>query len=204
RVSLVGTPRRGLLGQGSFLTTSSLPTRTSPVARGKWILENILGTPPPNPPDKVPSLDENANSGEELSLRHRMEEHRKNPACAGCHRVMDPIGFSLENFDAVGRWRVKEGNSTIDASGQLADGTKVDGPEALRQALLTHPDQFAQTITGKLLTYALGRGVQYYDMPTVRAIVRDAARNDYRFSSIVMGIIKSTPFQMQTKNAVND
>jgi hypothetical protein len=205
RVSLADTLRRGLLGQGSILTVTSLPTRTSPVARGKWILENILGTPPPAPPANVPSLKEDANSGgEEPSLRQRMEEHRKNPSCAGCHRIMDPIGFSLENFDAVGRWRVKEGNRSIDASGELADGTKVDGPAALRQALLGRSDQFVQTLTEKLLTYALGRGVRYYDMPTVRAIDRDAGRNDYRFSSIVMGIVKSTPFQMQTKNAGAD
>jgi hypothetical protein len=205
RVSLADTPRRGLLGQGSVLTVTSLPTRTSPVARGKWILENILGTPPPMPPANVPALQENANNGgQELSLRQRMEAHRKNPACAGCHRVMDPIGFSLENFDAVGRWRAKDGDSTIDVSGQLADGTKIDGPAALRQALLSHPDQFVQTMAGKLLTYALGRGIQYYDMPTVRAIVRDAARDDYKFSSIVMGIVKSTPFQTQTASAVND
>jgi hypothetical protein len=199
RVSLADTPRRGLLGQGSILTVTSLPTRTSPVARGKWILENILGSPPPSPPAKVPSLQETANSGgEEPSLRQRMEDHRKNPACAGCHRIMDPIGFSLENFDAVGRWRTREGNGTIDASGQLADGTKVDGPATLRQALMGYSNKFVQTMTEKLLTYALGRGVQYYDMPTVRAIVRDAARKDYRFSSIVMGIVESTPFQMQT------
>jgi hypothetical protein len=205
RVSLADSPRRGLLGQGSILTVTSLPTRTSPVARGKWILENILGSPPPSPPAQVPSLQENANTaGEELSLRQRMEEHRKNPACASCHRLMDPIGFSLENFDADGRWRVREGNRAIDASGELADGTRVDGPATLRQALMGYSDQFVQTMTEKLLTYAMGRGVQYYDLPTVRAIVRDAARNDSRFSSIVMGIVKSTPFQTQTKNAVKD
>ena len=205
RVSLADTPRRGVLGQGSILTVTSLPTRTSPVERGKWILENILGTPPPSPPANVPSLQENANSsGGELSLRQRMQEHRKNPQCAGCHRIMDPIGFSLENFDAVGRWRSTEGNQKIDASGELADGTRVDGPASLRQALLGYSDQFVQTVTEKLLTYALGRGVQYYDMPTVRAIVREAARKDYRFSSIVMGIVNSAPFQMQTKDAVEE
>ncbi|HEY6342388.1 MAG TPA: DUF1592 domain-containing protein [Bryobacteraceae bacterium] len=203
RISLADTPRRGLLGQGSILTVTSLPTRTSPVDRGKWILENILGTPPPSPPGTVPPLQENANgSGGELSLRQRMQEHRKSPQCAGCHRLMDPIGFSLENFDAVGRWRSTEGNQKIDASGELADGTKVDGPASLRQALLGYSDQFVQTVTEKLLTYAMGRGVQYYDMPTVRGIVREAARNDYRFSSIVRGIVNSTPFQMQTKDRV--
>ncbi len=203
RVSLADTPRRGILGQGSILTVTSLPTRTSPVERGKWILENILGTPPPSPPANVPSLQENANAGgEEPSLRQRMQEHRKNPQCAGCHRIMDPIGFSLENFDAVGRWRSTDGNQKIDASGELADGAKLDGPASLRQALLGYSDEFVQTVTEKLLTYALGRGVQYYDMPTVRAIDREAAHHDYRFSSIVMGIVNSAPFQMQTRDAV--
>jgi hypothetical protein len=206
RVSLANSPRKGLLGHGSILTATSLPTRTSPVARGKWVLENILGTPPPMPPANVPSLTETASSsgGKEFSLRQRMEEHRKNPSCAGCHRVMDPIGFSLENFDATGRWRIKDGSNTIDASGQLVNGTKIDGPESLRQALLSHPEQFAQTVTEKLLTYALGRGVQYYDRPTVRAIARYASRSNYRFSSIVMGIVKSTPFQMQTMSAAKE
>lgn len=205
RVSLAGTPRRGLLGQGSILTVTSLPTRTSPVARGKWILQTILGSPPPSPPPNVPALQENASSGvEELSLRQRMQVHRKNPQCAGCHRIMDPIGFSLENFDAVGHWRSTEGNQKIDASGELADGTKVDGAASLRQALLGYSDRFVETVTEKMLTYAMGRGVQYYDMPAVRAIVRDASARNYRFSSIVMGIVNSAPFQMQTEDAVEE
>jgi hypothetical protein len=196
------SPRRGLLGQGSILTVTSLATRTSPVARGKWILENILGTPPPEPPANVPPLektDEGDATGGVLSLRKRMEEHRKNPACSGCHRIMDPIGFSLENFDAVGKWRTKEGSIRIDASGELTDGTKVDGPLSLQRGLMRYSPQFVRTVTGKLLTYGLGRGVQYYDMPLVRRIVKDAGRDNYRFSSIVLGIVKSAPFQLRTK-----
>jgi hypothetical protein len=195
-------PRRGLLGHGSILTVTSLATRTSPVARGKWVLENILGTPPPEPPANVPPLEktsEGAGQGEIRSLRKRMEEHRRNPACTGCHRIMDPIGFSLENFDAVGKWRSREGSGAIDASGELADGTKIDGPLGLQKGLMRYSPQFVRTVTGKLLTYALGRGVQYYDMPLVRRIVRDAARQNYRFSSVVLGVVKSAPFQMRTK-----
>ena len=193
-------PRRGLLGQGSILTITSLPTRTSPVARGKWILENVLGTPPPNPPANVPPLKENSSqSVEALSLRKRMEEHRTNPVCAGCHKIMDPIGFSLENFDAVGKWRTRDGASVIDASGELTDGTKVDGPASLRNGLMRYSDQFVRTMTEKLLTYSLGRGLQYQDMPVVRAIAREAARDNYKFSSLILGIVKSSPFQMRTK-----
>jgi mono/diheme cytochrome c family protein len=197
RVTVTDDARRGLLGQGSILTVTSYPTRTSPVLRGKWILENILGTPPPPPPPNVPALKENDEGGKVTTVRERMEEHRKNPACATCHRVMDPLGFSLDNFDAVGAWRSKEAGLPIDASGQLADGTKVSGVVDLRQALLQHPERFVATMTEKMMTYALGRGLEYYDMPVVRSITRDAAKNDYRFSSIVMGIVKSTPFQMK-------
>jgi hypothetical protein len=160
-------------------------------------LENILGTPPPPPPPNVPPLKENEEGAKPRSVRELMEEHRKNPACAGCHAVMDPLGFSLENFDGIGEWRTKDQSGPIDASGQLADGTKVEGPVTLRQALLKHPEQFTGTVTEKLLTYALGRGLEFYDMPVIRGIVRDAARNDYRFSSLIMGIVKSTPFQMR-------
>ncbi len=187
--------RRGLLGQGSILTVTSYPTRTSPVLRGKWILENILGTPPPAPPPNVPALKENDEGGKVTTVRERMEEHRKNPACATCHRVMDPLGFSLDNFDAIGQWRSKEAGLPIDASGQLADGTKVNGVVDLRRALLLHPERFVGTMTEKLMTYALGRGLEYYDMPVVRSIARDAARNDDRFSSLVKGIVNSTPLQ---------
>jgi hypothetical protein len=197
RVPVTDDARRGLLGQGSILTVTSYPTRTSPVLRGKWILENILGTPPPAPPPNVPALKESDEGGKVTTVRERMEEHRRNPACATCHRVMDPLGFSLDNFDAIGQWRSKEAGLPIDASGQLADGTKVNGVVDLRRALLLHPERFVGTMTEKLMTYALGRGLEYYDMPVVRSIARDAARNDDRFSSLVMGIVKSTPFQMR-------
>lgn len=200
RVVLDDDARRGLLGKGSILTVTSYATRTSPVLRGKWILTNILGTPTPPPPPNVPALKENSEGGKPLSVRERMELHRSNAACAVCHKVMDPLGFSLEYFDGVGKWRTtSEAGTKIDASGVLADGSKVDDPVTLRQALLKHPEGFVRTFTEKLLTYALGRGVEYYDMPAVRAIVRDAAREDCRFSSIVLGIVKSTPFQMKMK-----
>jgi hypothetical protein len=197
RIPVTDDARRGLLGQGSILTVTSYPTRTSPVLRGKWILENIMGTPPPAPPPNVPALKENDEGGKVTTVRERLEEHRKNPACATCHRVMDPLGFSLDNFDAIGQWRTKEAGLPIDASGQLADGTKVNGVVDLRRALLAHPERFVGTMTEKLMTYALGRGLEYYDMPVVRSITRDAGNNDYRFSSIVMGIVKSTAFQMR-------
>ncbi|HTA41402.1 MAG TPA: DUF1592 domain-containing protein [Bryobacteraceae bacterium] len=195
QVTLQGEERRGLLGKGSMLIVTSYPTRTSPVLRGKWILENIMGTPPPAPPPNVPALKENDEGGKVTTVRERLEEHRKNPACATCHRVMDPLGFSLDNFDAVGAWRTKENGLPIDATGQLADGTKINGIQDLRAALLKHPERFVDTLTEKLMTYALGRGLEYYDMPVVRAIARDAANNDYRFSSIVMGIVKSPAFE---------
>jgi hypothetical protein len=145
----------------------------------------------------VPALEETVDHGKALTVRERTEEHRKNPACASCHRVMDPLGFSLENFDGVGRWRSKEAAGAIDASGQLADGTRVSGPGSLRQALMKHPDQFVGTMTEKMLTYALGRGLEYYDMPVIRRVVRQAARDEYRFSSLVTGIVTSAPFQMR-------
>lgn len=197
RVTVTDEARRGLLGQGSILTVTSYPTRTSPVLRGKWILENVLGTPPPAPPPNVPALKESDEGGKITTVRERLEEHRRNPACATCHRVMDPLGFSLDNFDAIGQWRSKESGLPIDASGQLADGTKVSGVLDLRKALLQHPERFVGTLTEKLMTYALGRGLEYYDMPVVRGIARDAAKNDDRFSSIVMGIVKTTAFQMK-------
>ncbi len=197
RVTVTDENRRGLLGQGSILTVTSQPNRTSPVLRGKWILENIMGTPPPAPPPNVPPLKENEEGTKTLSVRALLEKHRENPTCATCHKIMDPLGFSLDNFDAIGQWRAKEAGSPIDASGQLADGTKVDGPVALRQALMKHPEQFVRTITEKLLTYGLGRGLEYYDMPTVRMIEQDAAKSNYRFSSLVLGIVKSAPFQLK-------
>jgi hypothetical protein len=171
------------------------------VLRGKWILDNLLGTPPPPPPADVPPLKDNAARERPLTMREQMEEHRANPACAACHKLMDPLGFALENFDAIGAWRTNDARSPIDPSSQLADGTKVDGPVALRQALLRRPEAFVGTMTEKLLTYALGRGLEYYDRPAVRAIVSSAGRDRYRFSSLVMGIVTSVPFQMRTKPA---
>jgi hypothetical protein len=199
RVALTGDERRGLLGQGSILLVTSVATRTSPVARGKWILENLLGTAPPLPPPNVPPLKESAGQTQPASVRQRMEEHRTNPVCAACHKIMDPIGFSLENYDLVGKWRSTDGGVAIDASSQLVDGTKLDGPASLRQALLSRSDVFVQTLTEKLLTYGVGRALKYYDMPAVRAITRDAAQQDNRFSALILGIVKSPPFQMREK-----
>ena len=190
--------RRGLLGQGSVLTLTSYATRTSPVLRGKWILDNILSAPPPPPPPDVPALEDTNTDGEVLSMRDRMVQHRKNPVCASCHAQMDPLGLALENFDAVGRWRTHgESNSPIDASGVLPNGIEFDGPAGLRQALLHDPELFATTVTEKLLTYALGRGLAHYDAPAIRAITRDAVGSDYSFSSLIIGIVNSTPFQMR-------
>jgi Protein of unknown function (DUF1592)/Protein of unknown function (DUF1588)/Protein of unknown function (DUF1585)/Protein of unknown function (DUF1587)/Protein of unknown function (DUF1595) len=191
--------RGGLLGQGSILTVTSYATRTSPVIRGKWVLANILGAPPPPPPQNVPPLKEAATEGKVLSMRERMAEHRKNPACAGCHRLMDPVGFALENYDAVGRWRSTEGEggAPIDVSGNLPDGSSFSGAAGLRQALLSRPELFVTTTTEKLLTYALGRGVEYYDTPAVRKIVRDARGGDYRLTSLILGVVNSAPFQMR-------
>jgi hypothetical protein len=171
--------------------------RTSPVLRGKWILENILGTPPPPPPPDVPALKENEAGQAPKNIREQMAEHRANPVCASCHKVMDPIGFALENFDAVGAWRTREAGGPIDASGELADGTHVDGVATLRAALLRRPDVFVTTMTEKLLIYALGRGLDAHDMPVVREVVRGAASSQYRFSNIVLGIVHSSPFQMR-------
>lgn len=202
RVKLDGAldVRRGLLGKGSFELVTSIADRTSPVQRGKWVLTNILGVIPPDPPPNVPALKENANGAPvEQTMRQRMEEHRANPACAGCHKMFDPIGFALESFDGVGTWRTKEAGQPLDASGQLTDGTKITGVVDLRAALVHYSPQFVRTVTEKLMTYALGRGVEYQDMPVVRSIVRDAARSDYRFSALVMGIVKSDSFQMNRK-----
>jgi mono/diheme cytochrome c family protein len=197
RVPVTDEARRGLLGQGSILAVTSHAERTSPVLRGKWILENILGTPVPPPPPDVPPLKEPQEGDKPRTIREQMAEHRANPVCASCHKVMDPIGFALENFDAVGAWRSRDAGAPIDASGELADGTKVDGVVTLRRALVARPEVFVGTMTEKLLTYALGRGLDYRDMPVVRGIVRDAARHNYRFSSIVSGIVHSVPFQMR-------
>jgi mono/diheme cytochrome c family protein len=192
------SPRGGLLGQGSILTLTSYSTRTSPVVRGKWILENILGTPPPPPPPNVPPLKEGSEAGNILSMRERMVRHRGNPVCASCHARMDPLGFALENFDAIGRWRINsESGVPIDATGTLPDGTPFQGLIGLRRALAAKPDQFVTTFTEKLLTYAVGRDLGYYDAPAVRAIVRDSAADQHRFAAVVLGIVKSRPFQMR-------
>jgi hypothetical protein len=188
--------RGGLLRQGSVLTVTSYATRTSPVIRGKWILENLIGTPPPPPLPDVPALRDNTVSAT-ASVRERLAEHRANAACASCHNMMDPVGFSLENFDAVGRWRTLEDGKPVDASGGLPDGSRFTGIEGLEKGLLNRPEVFAATLTEKLMTFALGRGVEYYDGPAIRKIVRDAQAADYHFSSIIVGIAKSTPFTMR-------
>ena len=205
RVELNDPARVGLLGHASVLTVTSYPTRTSPVLRGKWVLENLLGAPPPPPPPNVPDLPDAAEDGARASVRERMEAHRANPVCASCHKIMDPLGFALENFDAVGRWRTVDAASAavIDSSGTMPDGTRFDGVAELRTALLEDPwrSEFIGTLTEKLLTYALGRGVESYDMPAIRKIVREAAANDYRWSDILLGIAKSVPFQMREVDA---
>jgi mono/diheme cytochrome c family protein len=194
--------RRGLLGQGSILVLTSVADRTSPVMRGKWVMEVLLGSPPPPPPPNVPTLEATsaAAAGKMLSTRERMEEHRKSPACASCHRVIDPIGLALEHFDPTGKWRIKDNEVAVDTEGVLYDGTKIDGAAALRSALLKHQDVLLETFTENLMTYALGRRVEYYDMPAIRAIVRDAARHDNRMSSFVLGIVNSAAFRMRAEN----
>jgi mono/diheme cytochrome c family protein len=198
RVKVTSEARRGLLGQASLLTVTSYPNRTSPVERGKWVLTNLLGVPPQPPPPNIPTLPEATTAdGKVLSLRERMEKHRANPTCAGCHRVMDPIGFALESYDGIGRWRKTEDGAPIDTSGTLFNGANVDGVVGLRRNLVEHPEIFIGVMIEKMLTYALGRGLEYYDMPAVRRIVRDAKARDFRFSSIVLGVARSTPFQMK-------
>ena len=190
-----GSSRGGLLGQGSILTLTSHAIRTSPVLRGKWILNNILGTPPPDPPPNIPALNDKKTQAKVATMRERMSVHRDNPACAACHSMIDPAGFALERFDAIGRSReVDESFNQLDTSGVLPDGTAFDGVAGLRAALVERPDRFATTVTEKLLTYALGRGLDHYDMPAVRRIVRDAAVDDYGMHSIIVGIVNSYPF----------
>jgi hypothetical protein len=191
--------RRGLLGQGSILVSTSVADRTSPVLRGKWVMDVLLGTPPPPPPPNVPALDDSVKANEGgtmLSTRQRMEEHRKNPTCNACHRFIDPLGLALENFDATGAWRIKDNEVPVDSVGDLYDGTKMNGPAGLRDALLKHQDMFLRSFAENLLTYAIGRRVEYADMPTVRAIVRDAAKNNNKMSSFIMGVVNSAPFRM--------
>jgi mono/diheme cytochrome c family protein len=196
RVTLADTRRHGLLGQGSVLMVTSYPTRTSPVLRGKWVLENLLGAPPPPPPPDVPALGEQSKS-KPTTVRQRLEMHRQNPVCASCHTRMDPLGFPLENFDAIGRWRDEEDDVPIDAKATLPDGTTVDGAVEFREALLAREEDFVTNVVEKLMTYALGRGVDYYDAPAVRKIVRETAAGTYRWSDIVLGIVRSVPFQMR-------
>jgi hypothetical protein len=199
RVPVPSDARRGLLGQGSMLLVTSNANRTSPVQRGKWILENIIGSPPPLPPPDVPPLKENTGDVKPTSVRERIEEHRANPTCAACHKIMDPIGLALENFDGVGHWRSMDSGFQIDASSQLVDGTPIDGPSSLRKALLNRSDAVVGTITQKLLMYGIGREAKYFDMPTVRAIMRGAEKDRYKFSALVLGVVQSAPFQMKVK-----
>lgn len=192
------SPRGWLLGQGSILTITSYANRTSPVNRGKWVLENLLSAPPPPPPPDIPALKtQDADGGKELSMREAMIQHRANPACFSCHAHMDPIGFAMENFDGIGRWRDRDGEQPIDASGTFLDGGEFEGMSGLKKALLGHPEQFVSTLAEKLLMYAIGRNVQYFDQPAVRAIVGKAERNDYSFASLVLAVVESTPFQMR-------
>jgi len=198
-----GSPRGGLLGQGSLLTITSYATRTSPVNRGKWVLENLMNAPPPPPPPNVPALKtEGSDHGKKLSMRAAMIQHRANPACFGCHARMDPIGFAMENFDAIGRWRAADAGTPIDGSGAFPDGEKFNGMAGLKKALLSHPEEFVSTVTEKLLMYALGRNVQFYDEPVVRGIMRQSAANNYTFASLVLGVVKSAPFRMRATQSV--
>lgn len=198
KVTVTDPNRIGLLGQGSILTVTSYPNRTSVVQRGKWILENMLGAPPPPPPATVPELKAHSSSGKPLTMREQMEEHRANPICSGCHARMDPIGFALENYDAIGRWRATDANSAIDASGKLPDGASFAGPAGLTKLLTTaYRDDFVNVVTQKFLAYSLGRGLEYYDQPTVRSIARQVARENYTMSSLIGAIVESTPFRMR-------
>ncbi len=198
RVAITDSRRRGLLGQASILAVTSYPNRTAPTIRGKWVMEQLLGEPPPPPPANVPSLKDDVTT-RTLSMRERMEQHRANPACAVCHQAMDPLGFSLENFDGLGRWResIAAGTGPIDSSGVLPDGTQFQGPEGLRAVLLKHKDRFVETFTERLMTYALGRGVEEFDQPALRKITRETTPDKARWSTLILGIVKSTPFQMR-------
>jgi hypothetical protein len=197
--------RRGLLGQGSQLTISSQPGRTSPVQRGKWFMQTFLGVSPPSPPPgvviRISTTEKDAHGGTKLSMRQQMEAHRTTEPCKSCHKIMDPIGFTFENFDAVGKWRTEDGGVPVDASGVIVDGTPVNGIAGIRAVALRYSPQFVRVATEKLMTYGLGRGVEYFDMPTIRTIVRESAAGNYRFSSLVLGIVKSQQFQMNVKTA---
>jgi hypothetical protein len=197
RVAITDPNRFGILGQGSILMLTSTATRTSPVQRGKYVMEVLLGTPPPPPPPNVPALKDVGDNTKKLSVRQLMEQHRQNEPCHSCHQLMDPIGFSLENFDAVGSWRIKDGEFPVNAAGKMFDGSTLDGPVSLREALLKHSDVFVGTFTENLLAYGLGRVLDYRDMPFVRQIERTAANHGDRFSSFILGVVKSVPFQMR-------
>ncbi len=199
RITVSDERRTGLLGHASILTVTSFPNRTSPVVRGKWLLENMLGMPPPAPPPDVPELPENEDGEAPRSMRARLEQHRRNPVCASCHATMDPLGFALEPYDAIGRWRTTEHGLPVDARGALIDGTEIDGPSGLREMLVGRQDEFVRTVTEKLLTYAIGRGAEYYDMPAVRQILREAADTDHRWESIILGVTQSAPFRMRAR-----
>jgi hypothetical protein len=197
-IKITDPNRLGLLGQASILTLTSLANRTSPVYRGKWVMDVLLGTPPPTPPPNVPALKEEADGGKVLSVRERMQEHRANAVCASCHKMMDPIGFALENFDATGSWRTRDSGFVIDPSGQMFDGSRLDGPVSLREAMLKHSDAYIRTFTENLLMYAAGRVLDYSDMPAVRAVDREAEKDHYRFGTLVLAVTKSPAFQMRS------
>jgi hypothetical protein len=196
RVTFADSMRGGLLGQSSVLTVTSYPNRTSVTMRGRWLLANLLGAPPPPPPPDIPALKEAGVEGQPRSLRERMEMHRKNPACASCHQRMDPLGFALENFDALGKWRTSSDGASIDPSASFPDGTRFEGIKGLRTLLVSHKEDFVRTLSAKLLAYGIGRGLDYHDMPAIRRIARDAAAADYSWSSVISGIVTSTPFSM--------
>jgi hypothetical protein len=205
RIAVTDPKRQGLLGQASILTVTSYPNRTAPTIRGKWVLEQLLGSPPPPPPPNVPSLKDDA-TAQKMTMRQRMEQHRANPTCAACHKVTDPLGFALENFDGLGTWRVSAGpgSGPIDASGTLPDGTAFIGPAGLRDVLMKKQDMFVENFTERLMTYALGRGVEEYDYAALRKIAREAAPDNQKWSSIILGIVKSTPFRMRRASDGNN
>jgi hypothetical protein len=206
RVSLPDENRRGILGHGSILMLTSVADRTSPVQRGKWIMEALLGSPPPAPPPNVPPLEDTkaaTGGGKSMSVRERMEEHRKNPACASCHRVIDPLGLALENFDVLGAWRIKDNGVAVDTAAKLYDGSDLNGPASLRQALVMRSDSVIRNFTENLMSYALGRRIEYYDQPAIRAITKKAAQNSNRFSLFVLGVVSSQAFQMAQAEPVN-
>jgi hypothetical protein len=206
KVQYPDATRRGILGQGSILVQTSLADRTSPVLRGKWVMEVLLGTPPPPPPPNVPTLAETgeSNAGQILTTRQRMEIHRANPTCNSCHRFMDPIGLSLDNFDVMGKWRYRENGAELDTRGELYDGTQISNPSELIDALLKRPIPLVRQFTENLMTYALGRRLEAVDMPTVRAITQDAEENDYRLSSFILGVVNSDAFQMRRAEVAQD